>query len=116
MLTRPNRPPDVTLTLFPAASNAYAPAGTSRYASEAATPGPPSRILPLLYPHHLPCLLSCRTLKIFLQRFHPMSTLTHPHASAPLPYLLCSLPSLLSHIILIRYGGLFAYSSNTEIC
>ncbi|MBW0515829.1 hypothetical protein O181_055544 [Austropuccinia psidii MF-1] len=46
--------------------HSYAPAGPSRYASKAATPGPYSPILTLPHPRCLPCLHSRSTLKICL--------------------------------------------------
>ncbi|MBW0490212.1 hypothetical protein O181_029927 [Austropuccinia psidii MF-1] len=50
----------------------------------------PPHVLP--HPHHLPCLCSCRNLKICLQSRHPMSALTHPYASSHLPLTMLTLP------------------------
>ncbi|MBW0568112.1 hypothetical protein O181_107827 [Austropuccinia psidii MF-1] len=57
----------------------------------------------MLLPHrpnpqqHLPFLRSCNALKMRLQFHHPISALTTPYTSAPLPHLLCCLQSLCSH-------------------
>ncbi|MBW0482891.1 hypothetical protein O181_022606 [Austropuccinia psidii MF-1] len=75
-----------------ALTHPHAPTGLSRYASDAATPCPPSPILTLWHTHCLPCLCSYRTLKICLQHCHPMSTFTHPYASTH-----CHLTCLCSH-------------------
>ncbi|MBW0513235.1 hypothetical protein O181_052950 [Austropuccinia psidii MF-1] len=56
----------------------------------------------MLLPHqpnpqrHLPSLHSCNALKMRLQCRHPISALTNPYTSAPLPHLLCCLQSLCS--------------------
>ncbi|MBW0473164.1 hypothetical protein O181_012879 [Austropuccinia psidii MF-1] len=79
----------------------------------------PQDIPPMLAPHlcvHQSLHLHFhRTLKICLQRCHPMSALTHPHAPTPPPYLLRLLPSLRAHTRLIGYSGLLEYNAITEI-
>ncbi|MBW0529118.1 hypothetical protein O181_068833 [Austropuccinia psidii MF-1] len=129
MLTLSPNPHDIPLTLpphvfphpslhsrRPASYHAYAPTEPSRYASDSATPCLPSPILMLQHPRHLPCLRSHRTLKICLLWQNLISTLTPPYVFTPLPYLLCCLPSLCSHIRSIGYSGLLAYNTITEIC
>ncbi|MBW0531663.1 hypothetical protein O181_071378 [Austropuccinia psidii MF-1] len=69
----------------PAVYNAYAPAGPSRYSSDTATQCWPSPILTLPNTHCVSCLFSLYTLKICLQHFHLMSSLTHPYTSVHLP-------------------------------
>ncbi|MBW0481750.1 hypothetical protein O181_021465 [Austropuccinia psidii MF-1] len=68
--------------ILSAAYHDSAPKAPSTYASDTSPPCPPSPILRLPHPRHLPCLCSCRILKICLQHCHPMSSLTHPYASA----------------------------------
>ncbi|MBW0590008.1 hypothetical protein O181_129723 [Austropuccinia psidii MF-1] len=65
--------------------HSYAPTAPSRYASDTSTQSFPSPLLTPLHHCHLPSLLSCRTLKICPGCCHPISTLTTPYASAPLP-------------------------------
>ncbi|MBW0520335.1 hypothetical protein O181_060050 [Austropuccinia psidii MF-1] len=70
--------------ILSATYHAYAPTAPSRYTSDASTKCPPSLILTLLHPCHLPCLCAHSTIKICLQYWHLFSLLTHTYLSAPL--------------------------------
>ncbi|MBW0547036.1 hypothetical protein O181_086751 [Austropuccinia psidii MF-1] len=83
MLTSPHCPPDVTLTLPPSSALTTASASIPPPINRIMLPKDHQDMPPTLPPHaSLQSLHSRRNLKICLQHCHPMSSLTHPYASA----------------------------------